>query len=298
MKKTYICKLNSEYMALKLENQKEFILNYYAKDPNASKIARILGEYQQPVANLIKKYLDVKSLNPDPGNISYFSNIDSHSKAYILGFIAADGSLVKTKSSYALTITIKHTDISVLEFIKSEIGNEHKIQDIKRPSSFDPNKMIHHSRFTFSNKTLSNDLLRLGIIPNKSLSMGNIINNIPYEYRNSFIIGYFDGDGSVSKITTTKKKFNKTEGIVKSYPCYNLSITMRGTTEFLYGICDHLQINRSFVRKYDSIPVLSFANKKDVLKLFNCYKNLDFFLLRKYNVFLERVNHSSYDKYK
>ena len=28
--------------------------------------------------------------------------------------------------------------------------------------------------------------------------MGNIIKNIPYEYRDAFIIGYFDGDGSIT----------------------------------------------------------------------------------------------------
>ena len=28
------------------------------------------------------------------------------------------------------------------------------------------------------------------------------------------------------------------------------------------------------------------------------YKNLDFYLERKYNVFLSRINHPSYDKYK
>lgn len=54
----------------------------------------------------------------------------------------------------------------------------------------------------------------------------------------------------------------------------------------------------NFIRQYDSIPVLTFSNKKDVLNFFKCYKNLDFYLERKYNVFLSRINHPSYDKYK
>lgn len=285
-------------MKLKLEHKKEFILDSYAKEPNAKKIANILGENQQAVANVIKRYLNLKSLHPDQGNTNYFSCIDTPSKAYIIGFITADGSLVKTKSSHELTITLKYEDREILDFIKSEIGNEHKLQEIRRTSSFDPNKQIHHIRFAISNKQINNDLMSLGILPNKSLIVEDVIKNIPYEYRDAFIIGYFDGDGSVSTINSIKSKFNKTEGIIKHYPCYNLSVSFRGTFKFLQGICDHLDINKSFVRKHDSIPQLTFANKKDVLKLFNCYKNLDFFLKRKHDVFMSRINHPSYDKYK
>ena len=128
--------------------------------------------------------------------------------------------------------------------------------------------------------------------------MGNIINNIPIEYRKAFIIGYFDGDGSVSTINTTKTKFCKKDNCNKNYPCYNLAINIRGTSEFLTGICNFLEIPSSFIRQYDSIPSLCFSNKRDVIKFFKCYENMPFFLNRKYNIFLDRINHKSYDKYK
>lgn len=284
-------------MKLKLEHLKDYILSCYEKEPNVTKIAKQLSENQQAVSNVIKRYGTLKG-RPYQGDTNYFSKIDSYSKAYIVGFITADGSLVKTTSGYELTITLKHTDRCILDFIKSQIGNEHKIQTIKRKSSFDPNKDIHHNRYAISNPQISNDLLNLGIKPNKSLDMENIITNIPFEYRDAFIIGYFDGDGSVSTINSIKKKFNKKENIYKFYPCYNISVSIRGTQDFLQGVCEHLDIKKSFIRQYDSLPSLTFANKKDVLKIFNCYKKLDFFLQRKYDIFLSRVNHSSYDKYK
>ena len=63
--------------------------------------------------------------------------------------------------------------------------------------------------------------------------MGNIIENIPYEYRDAFIIGYFDGDGSVS---INDKLILHRNG--KFYPNHSLYISIRGTKEFLSGICN------------------------------------------------------------
>ena len=284
-----------------LEPYKEFILKSYKTEPNATKISKQLGVTQQTVSNFIKYHLCLKSLNPLPGNINYFSDINTHAKAYILGFIAADGAIVKNKNSnsYYLTITLKREDKSILDFIKSEIQNEHRIYDIKRPSSFDKSKIIDHVRFTISHPQITKDLFNLGITPKKSLKISNIIKNIPYNLRDAFIIGYFDGEGSVSPLSNKGgKKYVKSCDCIKVYPSYNLNINIRGTKDFLNGICEHLNINSNFIRQYDSIPVLTFSNKKDVLNFFKCYKNLDFYLERKYNVFLSRINHPSYDKYK
>ena len=232
-------------------------------------------------------------LNPDKGNVHYFDTIDSYAKAYIVGFIAADGALVKYKSCTTLTITIKYEDKAVLEFIKSEIGNEHNLLEIIRPSSYNPSKIIHHIRYTISDKHIAQALNNLGITPNKSLSMGNIINNIPYKYRDAFIIGYFDGDGSV---TIRDGIYPNDRGVLcKDYSLY---IQLRGTKDFLYGICKHLEIPDSHIHQNDSIPHLSFASKKDTYRFFQCYNNLPFYYIRKYNKFLKRINHPSYDKYK
>lgn len=239
----------------------------------------------------ISSYLRNKGIKfrPDKGNIHYFENIDSYAKAYILGFIAADGAIVGN----TLTITVKYEDRAVLEFIKSEIGNSHQLLEIKRPSSFDNSKEIHHIRYYISDTTLNSDIMKYGINRNKSLTMENIIVNIPYKYRDAFIIGYFDGDGSVSIK-------NKTRINDRGYKCrdYSLYINIRGTQKFLEGICEHLNISKTFIRTHDSIPSLNFANKKDAYRLFQCYSNLPFYYIRKYNKFLERINHPSYDKYK
>ena len=266
-------------------------LDYLKEGKSVPEISKLLGINKVTISSYLRTH-NIK-LSPNKGNIHYFDNIDSYAKAYIVGFIAADGALVNTKTTTTLTITIKYEDKAILEFIKSEIGNEHKLLEIKRPSSFDNTKTIHHIRYCISDKNITLALNNLGITNNKSLSMGNIIENIPYKYRDAFIIGYFDGDGSV---TIRDGKYPNSKGILcKDYSLY---IQIRGTKDFLLGICSHLKIDSSHIHQNDSIPHLSFANKKDTYRFFQCYQHLPFYYERKYNKFLQRINHFSYDKYK
>lgn len=217
-------------------------------------------------------------------NEHYFSVIDSPSKAYILGFIAADGSLVKssTGNSYYLTITIKYEDRSVLDFIQKELNSNYKLLEIRKISY---GKEVHHIRLQFSNKIITNDLMMYGILPRKSLTMTNIIENIPIEYRDAFIIGYFDGDGSVSFISNSIN--NK-----------SMNVQIRGTQDFLSGICNHLDIPITYIHQYDSISQLTITHMKYIVRFFKCYQNLQFYYIRKHNKFLERINEPSYAKYK
>jgi len=283
---------------LKLINQKDQILSMFDSGICVKQIARELNEYEQAVGHVIKKFRDIKQFAPDRGNVHYFDEINSNSKAYILGFIAADGAIVKQKTTTTLTITLKYEDKEILEFIKSEIGNSHNLLEINRPCSFDKSKMIHHIRYSISDKNIYTSLIKHGIDYNKSLTMGNLIENIPVEHRNAFVIGYFDGDGSVCVNNQTKTKFVIKDNVFKTFPCYNLNISIRGTSEFLTGIANQIGLDTPKIKKYDSIPRLDFSKKSDVIKFYNCYNGLNFFLKRKHDIFLSRINHPSYDKYK
>lgn len=275
------------------ESMKEQISTFLEEGKTPKQISDLLHINPQTIG----WYLRNKGLKfrPNPGNIHYFETIDSYSKAYILGFIAADGALVPAKHgpTVTLTITIKYEDKAILEFIKSEIGNSHNLLEIRRPSSFDPSKEIHHIRLSFSTPQIVHDIMKYGLTPNKSLTMGNIIENIPFEFRDAFIVGYFDGDGSVSivdKLHKDPKGYN-----IKNYSLY---ISIRGTKIFLSGICKHLNITLNHIYQFDSIPRLNFANKKDTYRFYQCYNGLPFYYKRKHDIFLKRVNHPSYDKYK
>lgn len=125
---------------------------------------------------------------------NYFENIDSDSKAYILGFLCADASLSKKYNKISFHLNPK--DKSVLEFIKKEIE---LTAHISYSINFDKrtNKNYHLVNLQFSNKKIRNDLENLGVTSNKS----SILNfpNIEYKFNWSFIRGLFDGDGFISK---------------------------------------------------------------------------------------------------
>lgn len=279
----------------KLQRQHETVRALLAAGKTPIEISKILSLKYPTVSGYIRVNFPEYTFLPNKGNEHYFDAIDTYSKAYIVGFIAADGCIVRNSfgKNSSLSITVKYEDKDILEFIKQEIGNTHKLLEIIRPSSFDKSKTIHHCRLSFSSMPIVAALLKLGIDYRKSLTMPNIIKNIPYKFRDAFIIGYFDGDGSVT--TRDGLYLNDNGALCRDYSLY---VQFRGTKEFLSGICQHLNISESHIHKYGSISTLSFANKRDTARLFKCYSNLSFFYKRKYNKFLSRIHHSSYDKYR
>lgn len=284
--------VNSHPKCIITEDIKKQIAELLHKGKTPKQISDILSLKAPTVSSYIQK-LGLK-FRPNPGNTHYFEHIDTYAKAYILGFIAADGALVPAKQgpTITLTITVKYEDKAILEFIKSEIGNTHKILEIKRPSSFDKSKTIHHARLAFSTPQLVHDIMKYGITPRKSFTLQNIIPNIPKQFRDAFIIGLFDADGSIH---LEGKRLSSSGHMCKDHSMY---INIRGTHTILEGICEHLGITKSHIYQHDSIPALTFANKKDTYRLFQCYEHLPFYYKRKHDKFLQRVNHPSYDKYK
>lgn len=278
---------------IRISDYSNSIMDLVANGLAPKAIATKLNLNPVSVNSWLRKNHPELSFRPNPGNLHYFNIVDSYAKAYILGFIAADGALVKTRSSTTLTITLKYEDKEILEFIKSEIGSQASLKEIKKPSNFDNTKMLHHIRYTNSNKELIKGIMKWGITENKSLVMPNIIKNIPYDFRGAFIIGYFDGDGSV---TTRNGLYENDRGILcKDNSLY---IQIRGTKSFLEGICEYLEIDSSHIHQNDSIPQLAFASKKDTMKLYKCYNHLPFYLKRKHDKFLEKVNLPCYDNYR
>ena len=77
-----------------------------------------------------------------------------------------------------------------------------------------------------------------------------------------------------------------------------MHIQIRGTWDFLSGICNHLNIPITYIYQHDSIPQLSITHMKYIVRFFECYQHLQFYYIRKYNKFLERINEPSYAKYK
>ena len=193
--------------------------------------------------------------------------------AYILGFFTADGSMIKNKRG-AHFIEFQITDRDLLIKIREALGSNHKITARKR------NKRWKTSyRLQVGSKEIFRDLIKLGITPNKSKSIG--LPQVKPHYFSHFARGYFDGDGNVPI-----SKYVSAETTAKKYTTI-LSGFVSGSKKFLKKLHIELKklsnINGGILYFHDKGYRLSFS-VKDSLALYHfLYKDTknDLFLLRK-----------------
>lgn len=215
-------------------------------------------------------------MNPNKGNVEYFKTIDTNLKAYFLGFIAADGCIT---NGNRLVINVVKDDRVILDKFVEELGCESHL--------YNTPKKIGRCQITFSmsDNTLVNNIRKYGIQERKSLTIENIITNIPEKFRSSFILGYFDGDGYASisySEYTSKKTLQKLK-----YPI--LHVGFCGTEKFLNGIISEIKLSHSSIKFKSGIYNLYCgSSKEDNIKIFDyLYSKNDFFLKRKYIKFME-----------
>lgn len=122
-------------------------------------------------------------------NENFFKKWSSE-MAYVLGFFTADGNMIKNKRG-ACFIEFQIIDKSLLEKIRELLQSNHKITSRKRND-----KWKTSYRLQIGSKIIFNDLLELGLTPNKSKTIN--LPKIPNKYFSHFVRGYFDGDGNVT----------------------------------------------------------------------------------------------------
>jgi hypothetical protein len=107
--------------------------------------------------------------------------------AYVIGLITTDGSL----SSDGRHIIMRSSDIQLLKTFKECLSLPNKVKETfnngwtKRPTY----------RIQFGNVQLYRWLLKIGLTPRKTYSIGKL--KIPNKYFPDFLRGHLDGDGTV-----------------------------------------------------------------------------------------------------
>lgn len=124
-----------------------------------------------------------KTLNQD------FFKVWSEDMAYVLGFFAADGNMIRNKRG-AHFVEFQITDRHIVFDIRRTIGSNHKITVRTRNGN---QKTIF--RLQIGSATWFTDLISRGFVPAKSKVL--VFPKVPRKYIGPFIRGYFDGDGSV-----------------------------------------------------------------------------------------------------
>ena len=209
-------------------------------------------------------------------NQHYFENIDTQNKAYILGFLMADGCITKTNKdthyNNRLFINLSIKDKCVLEFINKELEYNFKITEYIPKKTYSTNPMV---KMSINSKLMCLDLSKYGIVNNKTGK--EILPNLSNEMKRHFIRGFFDGDGAVCH----RGKNNS-----------NVSLQFCSNKCMLEQILNYFKDNINIVGKctinkdYRDKPLyyLTFHTKNDIDNIKKLlYNNAEFYLVRKYN---------------
>lgn len=127
-------------------------------------------------------------------NDHYFDKIDSQNKAYIIGLLIADGN--RSKSGYAINLSLQEKDVDILKKINIELENERPLKFVEL-SKKNPNYSNQYL-LSFNSPRICKVLETYGIVPNKDF-LTFFPRDIDESMYRHVIRGILDGDGSICK---------------------------------------------------------------------------------------------------
>jgi intein-encoded DNA endonuclease-like protein len=215
-------------------------------------------------------------------NENLFNKIDTEEKAYLLGFIYADGNVKKTKTTYCFQMELIVSDKYILEEIIKLFGYKKTIKDLnkktishelKKPyeierkkngKTFKTSSIQIHSKLNYDN------LNKLGVKERKTFDLiFPDFSTVPKKFMRHFIRGYFDGDGSFT-----------TSGCAK-YVFYGNPIFIRGLHKYLVT---EIGVNNNKVFDKKNVSFITYGRKEDVKNIFKYfYTDSNLHLIRKFN---------------
>ncbi|MFH1780639.1 MAG: LAGLIDADG family homing endonuclease [Candidatus Nealsonbacteria bacterium] len=221
---------------------------------------------------IINKLSLLKRVNQD------FFKFWTAEMSYVLGYITADGCVIKRKNrqnSYIFNITSK--DKKHLLKIRKTLNSNYPLS-IKHNSQGMPCSQIQ-----ICNKEICKDLINLGILPRKTSCLKPII--VPKKYFPDFVRGFFDGDGTVYvyKVNGTvqiKAGFVSTSlsffNVFNERLCKNLDIPIKSI---------HRTIDKRGKKKMVQFSVCFYIDDCEKLANFMYSDNPSLYLSRKRNIF-------------
>lgn len=199
-------------------------------------------------------------------NTTYFNVIDSEVKAYLLGFVTADGSVgarAGRNFGKTLRLELQESDESILDLLSSELNIKSKKYYRNKNGKVTVSVGI-------SSTEIVNSLEKYGVVANKTYILESLFMDLPDDLLRAYLRGLFDGDGSLY-ISSGIVHGNFTEGlkhiVVQFRDIINSKIGIENTTK--------IQCNNGV---YHAV-----WNGSNCVKLCEyLYKDAKYFLPRKY----------------
>lgn len=264
---------------LKFENYKDDIIERYTKKEEGLKtIAKVYNTDKGNIrAVLVKFGIEIKPLNHKPYkfNENYFDKINTPEKAYILGFLYADGNVCSKYNR--IKLSLQDTDFDILEKIRLKMGIKKPLNFYDRNSKNKNHKNVYE--LVIYSKHMCQVLNELGCTDRKSLTL-QFPNNIKDELMHYMILGYFDGGGHIH---------------VGNQNGYGAHASFTSSYDFCVGLQKYLQKKIDLECKVVHAPtneltgVLRITKQNEVKKLCDyMYKDASLYMERKYKVYFEK----------
>ena len=257
---------------------------YLNQNISSTKIAEIIGCKRYQINYLLKKYNISKSFSEARReyylNEHYFDEIDTPNKAYILGFLYADG--YNNTINHTICLSLNKKDKDILERMRKEIGCEKPLFHSEYVNKLD-GVLREQEILILASKHMSETVEKWGLVKNKTfiLHFPDFLREDLYSH---FIRGYFDGDGCVC---VGKSKTSYTRLFLSFMSSWDFCV---GLQKFLENKNITIHVNHPSGKKKEN-GLARTSDKKEIEKLMHfMYYDADLFLKRKYNIFKSCFN--------
>ena len=220
-------------------------------------------------------------------NNSYFNTIDSAEKAYHLGLMFSDGYL--DKRNYCVYIALQIGDRAVLERFKKSLGFNGPVS-VKPPNKNDKRmrNLQDMALLQVYNKELALGLESTGCITKKSLVVQFPNPEIlPEKFVKSFILGYFDGNGSIAVFNPAKCK--TTSRTVTIMSTFSFCESIKNIVEKILDV--HVGISIRNRNGNEMATAFICGNRQTEIFLDWLYDGENFKMERKYQKYLDLKNY-------
>lgn len=274
--------MTSQKLQERYEEIKDMYLN---QNISSTQIAKILGAKRYQINYILEKNNISKTFSEARReyylNEYYFDKIDTPNKAYILGFLYADG--YNNDINHTIVLSLQEKDKDTLEKIRNEIGCEKPLYHIHSINKYD-NKPREMESLILASKHMSETIKKWGLVPNKTFII-EFPAFLSDELIPHFIRGYFDGDGCAWIGHNGSKNINSKR----------MQVTIMSSMLLCKGLKKYLEEKLNIFISL-SIPsghkpengLIRIEQKQAIKKFMNyIYKDADLYMERKYNKFKE-----------
>ena len=254
------------------DNQETLLVSLYNRGYSAAKIGEMYNVPTTTVNGIIKRHQSPRNLSETKFiDKKYFVEINSKIKAYILGFLYADGCLsIKTNGT-------KQVIVDQLE--DEELFLRNILHEIKPNGNIIKSGHDNMIRIAIQDNDICSDLERYGIISHKGTlaDFSHIFELVDDAYIKDVIRGVFEGDGHIHVcynddgiINDARFEIAGTLSTCKQIQYYlvnklglkEVNIQHNGNQSYKFGYSGRVQVTKIIEWLYEDIDVNFLHSKK------------------------------------